>query len=113
MQPMRLPFFTLFLLISFAAVNAMLFTPALPNLTRFFDISEMAAQSTITWFLVGYTVGQLLYGPIANRFGRKSALYVGIRFCRITKCYVHEWGFLIPAPGHCYGWVRLKCVKIE
>lgn len=74
----KLPFFTLLLLISFASVNAVLFTPALPNITHFFSITEDAAQQTITWFLVGYTLGQLLYGPIANRFGRKMALYVGI-----------------------------------
>lgn len=74
----RLSFFTLLLLISFASVNAVLFTPALPNIAHFFDIGEDAAQQTITWFLVGYAFGQLLYGPIANRFGRKPALYAGI-----------------------------------
>jgi DHA1 family bicyclomycin/chloramphenicol resistance-like MFS transporter len=74
----KLPFFTLLLLISFASVNAVLFTPALPNITHFFSITEDAAQQTITWFLVGYAVGQLLYGPLANRFGRKTALYAGI-----------------------------------
>lgn len=71
-------FFTMILLISFASVNAVLFTPALPQMTGFFGITEAAAQQTITWFLIGYTLGQLLYGPIANRFGRKPALYVGI-----------------------------------
>ncbi|MDP3559353.1 MAG: MFS transporter [Legionellaceae bacterium] len=74
----KLPFFTLLLLISFASVNAVLFTPALPDITQFFAISEDLAQQTITWFLVGYALGQLLYGPIANRFGRKPALYAGI-----------------------------------
>lgn len=75
---MKLPFFTLLLLISFATVNAVLFTPALPTITHYFGISETTAQSTMTWFLVGYTLGQLIYGPIANRFGRKHALYAGI-----------------------------------
>lgn len=32
----------------------------------------------MTLFLVGYAAGQLLYGPLANRFGRKTALYVGV-----------------------------------
>lgn len=71
-------FFTLLLLISFASVNAVLFTPALPAITDFFAISENAAQQTITWFLIGYALGQLIYGPLANRFGRKPALYGGI-----------------------------------
>lgn len=79
MQPSRkLPFFTLLLMISFASVNAVLFTPALPNIAAFFHISESHSQLTITWFLIGYALGQLLYGPLASRFGRKPALYVGI-----------------------------------
>ncbi len=73
-----LTFLTLLLMISFASVNAVLFTPALPAIAHFFAISDNAAQQTITWFLVGYALGQLIYGPIANRFGRKPALYTGI-----------------------------------
>lgn len=74
----KLSFFTLVMLISFASVNAVLFTPALPDISHFFSISFENAQFTIIWFLVGYTLGQLLYGPIANRYGRKTALYFGI-----------------------------------
>ncbi len=78
MKSVKLPFFTLLLMISFASVNAVLFTPALPEITQFFSISNNSAQQTIIWFLIGYTVGQLIYGPIANRFGRKYALYIGV-----------------------------------
>lgn len=74
----KLSFFTLLLLISFASVNAVLFTPALPDITHYFSLSNDAAQHTISLFLIGYTLGQLLYGPIANRFGRKPAIYAGI-----------------------------------
>lgn len=74
-MPTKLPLITLILLISFASVNAVLFTPALPDIARYFMIDDTIVQSTITWFLVGYALGQLVYGPIANRFGRKPALY--------------------------------------
>lgn len=74
----QLPFSTMLLMISFASVNAVLFTPALPAIARFFMVPEGTAQQTITWFLIGYTFGQLLYGPLASRFGRKPALYMGI-----------------------------------
>lgn len=74
----QLPFLTLLLMISFASVNAVLFTPALPAIAAFFAIAANTAQQTMTWFLVGYALGQLVYGPIANRFGRKPALYMGI-----------------------------------
>lgn len=102
-MPIKLPFFTLLLLISFASVNAVLFTPALPNITHFFGIGEDKAQQTITWFLVGYALGQLLYGPIANRFGRKPALYVGVVVQIISSLLcvlagtIHEYWLLVAA----------------
>lgn len=74
----NLPFTTLLLLISFASINAVLFTPGLPNIAHYFSISNSTAQQTITWFLIGYAIGQLIYGPCANRFGRKPVLYAGI-----------------------------------
>lgn len=97
----KLPFFTLLLMISFASVNAVLFTPALPDISRYFHITEDVAQLTITWFLIGYAVGQLLYGPIANRFGRKPALYIGISLQIVSSLlcvyasYIHQFSFLI------------------
>jgi DHA1 family bicyclomycin/chloramphenicol resistance-like MFS transporter len=71
-------FLLLFLLISFGSITAVAFTPALPEIGLFFNVSAKAAGLTITLFLVGYAIGQLLYGPLANRFGRKIALYIGI-----------------------------------
>ena len=68
----------LLLLISFGTISAVLLTPALPQLSRDFGISEGTAQWTMSLFLVGYAIGQLPYGPIANRFGRKKAIYIGI-----------------------------------
>ncbi|HSW71680.1 MAG TPA: MFS transporter [Gammaproteobacteria bacterium] len=99
----KLPFFTLLLLISFASVNAVLFTPALPSLAQFFEISEDSAQYTITWFLVGYALGQLVYGPLANRFGRKPALYMGISLQIISSLLcvfsgvIHQYWLLVIA----------------
>lgn len=79
MQPKHaLPIFTMLLMISFASVNAVMFTPALPDIATFFAITHDAAQLTISWYLIGYASGQLLYGPLANRFGRKPAIYGGI-----------------------------------
>ena len=97
----KISFFTLLLMISFASVNAVLFTPALPDIERFFTISDSTAEQTITWFLIGYALGQLLYGPLANRFGRKKALFAGISlqiissFMCITSGLVHTYWLLV------------------
>lgn len=94
-------FFTLLFMISFASVNAVLFTPALPNITSYFALTTTVGQQTITWFLIGYALGQLIYGPIANRFGRKKALYLGISI-QIASSFVcvfsgtfHEYMLLV------------------
>ena len=83
----KLPFYTLMLMISFASVNAVLFTPALPSIATYFSITSATAQQTIIWFLVGYAFGQLMYGPLANRFGRKPALYMGVSL-QIISCFM-------------------------
>lgn len=103
-------FITLLLLISFASVNAVLFTPALPNITHYFKITDNITQLTITLFLVGYTLGQLFYSPIANRFGRKKALYLGISLQIISNLiclsagifynfHLFVWGRFLTALG--------------
>lgn len=72
------PFFILLLLICFGSVGAVLFTPALPAIGKFFNTSASLTQLTITTYLIGYALGQLLYGPLANGYGRKYALKIGI-----------------------------------
>lgn len=96
-----LSFLTLLLMISFASVNAVLFTPALPNIAKYFAITDGVAQQTITLFLVGYALGQLIYGPIANRFGRKPSLYAGIilqiisSFLCVLAGVIHVYSLLV------------------
>jgi MFS transporter, DHA1 family, multidrug resistance protein len=63
---------------SFASMGAIIFAPALPEIAQYFHISQGYSQLTITLFLLGYAIGQLIYGPLANRFGRKPAFYIGI-----------------------------------
>lgn len=68
----------LLMLVSFPAVCAVLFTPALPELAEYFHIQNSLAQATMSIFLVGYAIGQLPYAPIANRYGRKKTIYIGL-----------------------------------
>lgn len=68
----------LIIMSSFASMGAIIFAPALPEIAQYFHISEGHSQLTITLFLLGYAIGQLIYGPLANRLGRKPAFYIGI-----------------------------------
>lgn len=69
---------TLIVLISYGSIGAALFTPAIPALMDRFGVTASLAQLTVMLYLVGYSFGQLIYSPIAKRYGRKPALYTGI-----------------------------------
>lgn len=72
------PIYLMFLLICIGTIGGVLYTPALPYLTEFFHISDEMAQHTMSVYLLGYALGQLIYGPVSNKLGRKPALYIGL-----------------------------------
>ena len=48
--------------------------PALPATAAALGVGAGAIQLTITLYLVGLAIGQLVYGPISDRFGRRPVL---------------------------------------
>lgn len=68
----------MFLLICIGTIGGVLYTPALPFITDHFKIPDDLSELTMTFYLIGYAVGQLLYGPVSNKLGRKPALYIGL-----------------------------------
>lgn len=68
----------LLLMFTFGNFLAVFITPALPELSHDFGISSSLISWVMTIYLIGYCFGQLPYGPLANRFGRKGAFTIGI-----------------------------------
>jgi Bcr/CflA subfamily drug resistance transporter len=87
----------LIILSAFASMGAVLMTPALPEIVRYFSITQGQAQLTVTLFLVGYAIGQLIYGPIANRYGRKPTFYIGIFIATIGSVFS-----ILSSPAHSF-----------
>tara|TARA_R110002051_G_scaffold74623_2_gene135902 strand:- start:492 stop:1742 length:1251 start_codon:yes stop_codon:yes gene_type:complete len=59
------------------AIDAML--PALPAIgTALGVVTENSRQWVITAYLLGFGVAQILYGPLADRYGRKPILMIGL-----------------------------------
>lgn len=55
-----------------------MYLPAFPRIAADFNTSiENVALSVSTYFL-GYALGQIIYGPLLDRFGRKPPLYAGL-----------------------------------
>lgn len=82
--------------ISIASVSAVMITPALPHIQTLFGLSNGSLEWIVSIFMIGYVVGQLIYGPLANRFGRLAALragllinLVGIGLCVIASSLVN------------------------
>ena len=55
-----------------------LYLPAFPTLAKDLDASSVQVQLTITTCLLGLAVGQLVAGPLSDRFGRRRPLLVGV-----------------------------------
>lgn len=68
----------LLLLTVFGPISMDLYLPALPALTAQLDAATSVAQLTITACLVGLAAGQLVAGPLSDRFGRRGILLIGI-----------------------------------
>jgi DHA1 family bicyclomycin/chloramphenicol resistance-like MFS transporter len=66
------------LLIALPALGTDLFVPALPSLTRALGAEVGAAQLTMTLYFIGLAAGQLLWGPLSDRYGRKPILISGL-----------------------------------
>jgi len=65
-------------LTAFAPMSIDMYLPSFPTLQRHFAGHPGLVQATLSMFFVGLAIGQGIYGPISDRFGRKLPLYVGI-----------------------------------
>ena len=52
--------------------------PALPALAAGFAAAADQVQLTVSFYLIGYAVGQLFGGPLSDRFGRRPVLLTGM-----------------------------------
>ncbi len=68
----------LLLLTVFGPISMDLYLPALPALTTELGAATSTAQLTVTACLIGLALGQLIAGPLSDRYGRRGVLLVGI-----------------------------------
>ena len=73
----RLPF----ILGAMAAIGPFsidMYLPALPMLGEALGSTAGAAQTSLAVFFLGMALGQIFYGPIADRHGRRLPLFIGL-----------------------------------
>lgn len=65
-------------LTAFAPMSIDMYLPALPTLQRILHTDASRLQLTLASFFLAFAIGQLFYGPLADRFGRKPPLYASL-----------------------------------
>lgn len=66
------------LLTAIAPLSVDMYLPAFPAIAGELGSDSASVQLTLAVFLAGLACGQLLYGPLSDRYGRKPPLYVGL-----------------------------------
>ncbi len=61
------------------------YLPALPALSGYFATTASCVQFSLTFSMIGLAVGQLIIGPLSDKYGRKQPLLISLYlFCLST-----------------------------
>lgn len=66
------------LLTALEAAAIDMYLPALPSMAAEFNVSPGHVQHTLSVFLAGLAIGQGVYGPLLDRYGRRLPLFAGV-----------------------------------
>jgi len=66
------------ILTAFVPFSVDTYLPSMSNLAEYFGTTTARMTFSLTTFFVGFATGQILYGPLLDRFGRKKPLYYGL-----------------------------------
>lgn len=90
-SPQPIPAATLIVLSMLTGIGGLvtgIYLPAMPLMTEDFGTDATGIQFTFTAYLAGFAVGQLIFGPISDRFGRRGPLLTGAAVCAIASLAV-------------------------
>ena len=99
------------LLTSLGPLSIDMYLPALPQMANDFGITTQRVANTLPTYFLGLALGQLIYGPLSDRIGRKTPLYFGLLLyiCASILCTFanSEWSLIaariLQALGGCVG----------
>jgi MFS transporter, DHA1 family, multidrug resistance protein len=65
-------------LMGFASISTDFYLPALPTMATALGSDPGTIELTISGYLVGFSLGQLLWGPVGDRYGRRVPIAIGL-----------------------------------
>ncbi|WP_288440383.1 multidrug effflux MFS transporter [uncultured Pseudomonas sp.] len=94
------------------------YLPAFPAMAQAFATDEKHVQATLAAYFLGLSIGQLAYGPVADRFGRRKPLVFGVALFTLASlacAYAPNLDTLIiarfvQALGGCAGMVLSRAI---
>jgi len=70
---------------SFGPLTMSICTPIMPLIGTDLATGADAVKFTLTTYMLGFAIGQLFYGPLSDRFGRRPVVLVGVAFFTLTS----------------------------
>jgi MFS transporter, DHA1 family, multidrug resistance protein len=106
------------LLTAIGPLSIDMYLPAFPAIAKSLHTTVSEVTLSLSSFFIGISAGQLLYGPLLERFGRKRPLYAGLCFyflasvgCSLAKSVEVLIVFrLFQAVGGCAGMVAARAM---
>ncbi|WP_296349598.1 multidrug effflux MFS transporter [Reyranella sp.] len=69
---------------SFGPLTMSIYTPVMPSVGHDLVATPDSVKLTLTTYMIGFAVGQLFYGPLSDRYGRRPVLLGGLFFFTLT-----------------------------
>jgi DHA1 family bicyclomycin/chloramphenicol resistance-like MFS transporter len=66
------------LLMGFASISTDLYLPAMPTMATALGAKSGMLEWTISGYLIGFCIGQLFWGPVGDRYGRRIPVAIGV-----------------------------------
>ena len=87
-QTRRTPLRLLALLVAMAGVSSLslnILVPAIPSLVHKFAADPASVQLTVSLYIMGLAVAQLVFGPLSDRFGRRGVVLTGLALATVAS----------------------------
>jgi DHA1 family bicyclomycin/chloramphenicol resistance-like MFS transporter len=105
-------------LTAFDPLSIDMYLPAFPNIGKDLGVISSQVELSLSSFFIGLAMGQLIYGPISDRYGRKKPLLVGMSIYIVSSfacAYSNNIHMLIvfrvvQALGGCSGMVVCRSI---
>lgn len=65
-------------LMGFGSISTDLYLPAMPQMAGDLAADTGSIELTVSGFLIGFSLGQLFWGPISDRYGRRVPVAIGL-----------------------------------